>query len=198
MGDEDEGDAERFLQGLQLLLHLLAQLEIECAERFVEEKHARPVDERARQRHALALAAGKLAGAARAVAGKLDHGERVLRRLQPLCLADTLDHQAIGDILEDREMREEGIVLEHRVDVAPVGRHALRRLAENLDMPRRRLLEAGHQAQAGGLAGAGRPEHREEFTLGDGEIHAVDGAHGAEMAGHLLEQNGGHGGSRWF
>ena len=65
VGDEDEGDAELALQRLQLDLHLLAELEVERAERLVEQQHLRPVDQRAGERHALALAAGKLRGPAR-------------------------------------------------------------------------------------------------------------------------------------
>ena len=48
---------------LQLLLHLLAQLQVERAERLVEQQHLGPVDQRARQRDALALAARQLARA---------------------------------------------------------------------------------------------------------------------------------------
>ena len=61
MGDEDEGDAELLLQRFQLLLHLLAQLEVERAERLVEQQHLGLVDQRAGERHALPLAARKLA-----------------------------------------------------------------------------------------------------------------------------------------
>ena len=73
MGDEDEGDAQRLLQRLQLFLHLLAQLEVERAERFVEEQHFRLVDQSAGQRHALPLAAGQLPGLAGAVAAQRHH-----------------------------------------------------------------------------------------------------------------------------
>ena len=59
--DEDEGEAERVLQGLQLALHRLAQFQVERAERLVEQQNFRAQDERARQRHALALAAGQFA-----------------------------------------------------------------------------------------------------------------------------------------
>ena len=45
---------------LQLDLHLLAELEVECPERFVEQQHLRPVDERAGQRDPLPLAAREL------------------------------------------------------------------------------------------------------------------------------------------
>ena len=46
-----------YYERLELDLHLLAQLQIECAQRLVEQKNARPVDQRPGQRHALALAA---------------------------------------------------------------------------------------------------------------------------------------------
>ena len=77
--DEDEGDAELLLQRLQLLLHLLPELEVERAERLVEEQNLRAVHQRAGERHALALAAGKLRRAAPLIAAELDHGERGLR-----------------------------------------------------------------------------------------------------------------------
>ena len=68
------------LDRLELDLHLLAQLQVERAERLVEEQHARPVDERARQRDALPLAAGELAGLALLVALEADHAQRLGRR----------------------------------------------------------------------------------------------------------------------
>ena len=84
-------------------------------------------------------------------------------------------------------MRKERIVLEDGVDIAPIGRHALGGLAENLDMAAGRLLEAGDQAQAGRLARARRPEHGEELAVGDVERDIIDRAHRAEMARHVLE-----------
>ena len=65
------------LERAQLVLHLLAQLEVERAERLVEQQHARAVDERAGERHALALAAGELAGTAVLVAAEAHHLERL-------------------------------------------------------------------------------------------------------------------------
>ena len=47
VGDVDEGDADPFLDALQLDLHLLAQLQVEGTERLVEEEHLRPVRRRA-------------------------------------------------------------------------------------------------------------------------------------------------------
>ena len=66
VGDVDEGDADLALDALELDLHLLAQLEVERAERLVEQQHLRAVDDRARERDALALPARELRGLARA------------------------------------------------------------------------------------------------------------------------------------
>ena len=55
------------LQALELDLHLLAELEVERTQRLVEQQHLRFDDERARERHPLALAAGQLGGLAVAV-----------------------------------------------------------------------------------------------------------------------------------
>src|SRR4029078_12238844 len=74
--------------------------------------------------------------------------------------------------------------------VALVGRHAFGGLAEDLDVTFCRLLETGNEAQAGGLARAGRAEHSEEFALGDIEGHAVDGPHRPKMAADIHESNG--------
>ena len=74
---------------------------------------------------------------------------------------------------------------------APIGRHALDRLAEDLDVAGGRLLEAGDQAQAGGLARAGGAEHGEELARRDVEIDAVDRAHGAEVARDARKETAG-------
>ncbi len=194
VGDEDKGDTERPLQALQLLLHLLAQLQIERAKRFVEQQYLRFVDQGTSERHTLPLAAGELTGAAGAIARQFHQLQRLFGGPQPLGLAGTLDHQPVGDVVEDIEMRKERIVLEDRVDVAPVGRHAFGGFAEDFDMATCRLLETGDQPEAGGLAGAGRAEHGEEFAGRDFQVDAVHSANLAEMARHLLETNGVH----WF
>ena len=62
VGDEHERDAGGPLDLLQLDLHLLAQLEVECAERFVEQEHRRASDQRAGQGDPLPLTPDSAAG----------------------------------------------------------------------------------------------------------------------------------------
>ena len=80
MRDVHEGDPDVLLDPLELDLQLLAQAQVERAERLVEQQRARAVDERAGERDALRLAAGELAGLALGQVAELDELERVARR----------------------------------------------------------------------------------------------------------------------
>ena len=62
MRHEDERDADVTLQSLELDLHLLAELEVEGAERLVEQEDLGLDDQGSRQGDPLALAAGQLTG----------------------------------------------------------------------------------------------------------------------------------------
>ena len=110
---------------LELDLHLLAQLQVERAERLVEQQHARPVDERPGERDALPLAAGQLGRLPLLVALEADHAERVGDAPRALVARHLPDHQAVADVVADRHVREQGVVLEHGVDVAVERRRAV-------------------------------------------------------------------------
>ena len=72
VGHVDERDPDLLLDPLELHLHLLAQLEVERAERLVEQQYGRLVDQRSGERDALRLATRDLRRLARLVPGQLD------------------------------------------------------------------------------------------------------------------------------
>ena len=159
MGHVDECDPDLLLDRLQFDLHLLAELEIERAERLVEEEHARPIDEGAGKRDALPLAARQLAGLPPLIAGQADHVERLADPARPLLLRYVPDEQPVRDVVADRHMREQRVVLEHGVHVAQEWRLARDVDALEQDTPGRRQLEAGDHSEGRGLARARRAEH---------------------------------------
>ena len=57
MGDVDKGYAQLLLHALELYLHALAELEVQRAQRLVEEQHTGAVYQRTRDCHPLLLAA---------------------------------------------------------------------------------------------------------------------------------------------
>ena len=121
--DVDERDAELVLDRLQLELHLLAQLQVERAERLVQQQDARTVDESAGERDPLLLAAGELPRLplTQALADRPSRGSRRPGRARraPFTTAAARPER---DVLGDRQMREERIRLEDGVDVALVRR----------------------------------------------------------------------------
>ena len=68
----------------QFELHLLAELEVERAERLVEQQHLGLVHDRAGQGDTLALAAGELGWLAGPEPGQPDHLQRLAHLLAPL------------------------------------------------------------------------------------------------------------------
>ena len=176
----DERDADLLLEGLQLDLEPLAELGVQGAERLVEQQHGRVQDQRARQRDALLLPARELAGPALLEPGQSHQlqsgGDPVFR----LLLGRALVPQAEGDVLLHGQVGEEGVVLEHGVDVALV-RWRLRHVdAVEQDLALGRFLEAGDHAQRRRLATARRAQQREELAWGDVQVDACDGHEVAE------------------
>ena len=101
MGHVDERDPDLLLDRLELELHLLAELQVEGAERLVEEQDAGAIHERARERDALPLPARELARAAPLVAGEPDHREGLADAALAFRLRDLPDHQAVGDVVAE-------------------------------------------------------------------------------------------------
>ena len=171
--DVDDVDAEPRVQVLDLELHVLAQLLVERAERLVHQHELRLEHQRAGERDALLLAAGKLVRPARLEARHAHHVERAAHARRHLGLGEAAHLQRKGDILADRHVREERVVLEHDADVAAVRRHAVDALAVERDGAVRRRLEAGEHHQRRRLAGARRAEQRQELAAGDVEVEAA-------------------------
>ena len=147
-------------------LHLLPQLQVERAERLVEQQHRRPVDERARERDALALAAAELARAPLLVAVERDHLQHLERGTPALGLRHLLHAQAELDVVGHAHVREERVALEHGVDRARMGRDVLHRLAVDQQRAARwRVSKPPIRFKRRRLAAAARAEQREELAL---------------------------------
>ena len=186
VGDVDEGDAQLLLQALELKLHLAAELQIQRAQRFIQQQQLRFGRERAGDGDALALAAGKLAGHA---FGKIRH----LHQLEHLAHAlfdggfiHPAHTQAVGHVLFDIHMRKERVALKDRVDGA-----ALRRQRGDVPAVQQhralvRRFQAGDNAQGRRLAAAGRAQQRDELAPGDVQRDIAQNVALAEILGNVL------------
>ncbi len=180
VGHEHEGDAGLALDAFQLRLHAAPELEVERRERFVEQEKFRRRSESPGQGDALLLAARQLIGP------PLGHGvepNEMQHRgdaRRHLGAAPALALQPEGHVLLDRQMRKQGIGLEHGVDGPLVRRVVDDMLAVEQDGARIGVLETGQQSQQRGLTAARRAEQGEELVGQDGQRYVIERLDGAD------------------
>ena len=166
---------------------LLAELQVERAERLVEQEHSRLVDERAPERDALLLPARELPRLALREPGEPDELEHLAHAALQLALRDALSLEPERDVVLDRHVREERVALEDGVDVALVGREPDDVLVAEEDAPLGRLLEAADHPQRRRLPAARRAEQREERAARDLDRDPVDCDRVVEPLDDVLE-----------
>ena len=90
--------------------------------------------------------------------------------------------EAVGHVVEDVVVRQQGVALEHHGGVALVGGELVDGLAAQVDLALVRALEAGDHAQDRGLAAAGGAQQAHELARGDVDVGVV---HGVEVLARL-------------
>ena len=169
-----------------------AELRIDGRKRLIEQEHLRLGHDRAGERRALLLAAGKARGVGALFAGELDHGDGLGHLLVDHVLRGLLHLEAEGDVLLDRHVGEQAVLLEHHADVALARRHVGDILAVEDDGALGDLLQARKAAQQGGFAAAGGAKQRHKVTLLDTEIDVIEDGVVAKALDDVAEFNIGH------
>ena len=118
----------------------------------------------------LVHAAGQLGGMVVLEAAQADEIDELHGAIIPLGLADALELEVEGDVVDRRQPRHQGRLLEHH---AAVRARPLHLLAVDQRPPGSRLLEAGDDVEQGRLAAAGRAEQADEIIGLDVEIDVV-------------------------
>ena len=115
-----------------------------------------------------------------AVAGEVDHGQRVGDFAVDFLPRHLLALEAVADVIGNAEVRENRVALEHHVGRALVGGDARHRLPGDDNSAVGRLVKPGDQTQQRGLAAARRAEQGEELAFPDGRIDAAERGDGAK------------------
>ena len=173
---------------LELGLHLTAEVQVECAERLVEQKDPWLGADGTSDGDTLLLTAGQLGGEAFFVAGHADEGESLVdaaRDLRagvafafaPFCVSYT---ERVGDIFEDVLMRKESVALEDGIHLTQVRLGggdvtSVKKYTAGVS-----LLESADDTEEGRFSAAGRTEDRQKLTAFDGEGEVADDRSRAE------------------
>ena len=129
---------------------------------------------------------------------QLEHGLDALRRSASLGMPLAL--QAEGDVVPDRQVREQRVGLEHHVDRALVGRQPGQVLAVEHDAARRSgVSKPASMRSSVVLPQPEEPEQREDLALGDVEADVVDGDGAvAEVLHHVADLQEGRAAAAWL
>ena len=197
--DHQNGDAEQIAYVLDPEGHVVGLLDVEAGGRLVEQQQLGVGAERARQLRHLAHAVGQVDDEAVAVLLEVEELDDLLDRLAMLQLhaPDRGQEQQLGEesrslvgmacqqqVLQQRRVLEQLDVLEGACDAErgdAVRRHVGDVGAVEDQLAAGRLVDAAHQVEDGGLAGAVRADDGEDLALLDGEAHAVDRLDAAEV-----------------
>ncbi|MNO34326.1 hypothetical protein D3C76_243580 [compost metagenome] len=174
MGHVDHGHAQSLVNVLDFHLHVLAQLLVQGAERFIHQYQLRFEHQRPGQGHALLLAAGQLAGIALGERIELDHVQHALHAFADIGLAEVAHRQRECKVLGHGHVREQGIVLEHHADVALVRRYVVDGPPVQQDFAGSGGFETRQHHQAGGLARPRRPQQGQELAFANVQVEVFD------------------------
>ena len=162
--DEQRRNLPRRERPFQIDEYSLFQILIEGGERFVHQQQRRASQNAAPQRDALLLAAAELSRVAIEQPAQFQDFDELVE-VDGACLALALPE---AEIVGDREMREEPMLLENNADVA---------------LFRRQKHFAGRVEQHG-IGHCDSPGLRPEDSCDNGETSALAGARGTEDRGH--------------
>lgn len=174
VGDKDDGHAEILVDMLDLQLHMLAQLLVERPQRFVHQHQFGVKDQRAGQSDALLLTARKLLRVAAGELPQTHHVQHLLHLGVDFRSRKLAHRQWKAQVLGDRHVWKQRVILKDHADVALVWRHLVDHLVTEADLAGSWRLEARQHHQTGRLARTRGPEQGEEFAAADVEVEVAD------------------------
>ena len=181
MSDEHGGDARFFLNAANLLPGLQTQPRVQIGQRLVQKQHARHFHQRAGDSHALLLAAGQLAGLAVQQFLDLHQPSRLPGPVQHLLLGQLIRAgqvlQREKDVLQNRHVGIQGVILEHQPDAALFSGKLGHIVLTEENFAGGRLLQPADHIQRGAFAAAGGPQQTDQLAVGNFKIEVVDGDH---------------------
>ncbi len=186
-------DFELLEQPRQLQPHLVAQLGVDVAQGIVEQQDLGPAHQRPAKRGALLLPVRELARQVVQHVGYAQELGHLLHALLDVGLVHPAGAERARDVLEGRQMRVEGEVLERHADLALLGPEIDHGLVADPHVAGIGREHARDQAQEHGLAGARGAEHGDGLAALDGERHVAQHLLLAERLGHLIEDEIAHG-----
>ena len=194
MGNVQDGAAEPAMNLDELGARGGSQLRIQVGKRLVEQEGDRVAHQGAAQRHPLLLPTAQLPGPAPEQALDAQHRRGFVDSPCDLDAFDSAELQTEGQVVRDRHVRIEGVVLEHDREVAIRRIHVVDDAAVDPDLAGTHFLEPRDHPQRGRLSAARGPQQHHELAVPDLEIHVIDRNDVLPVnLGDAMQSDSGHG-----
>ena len=187
MRDIHRGDTQSTLNLHQFEPRLDAKLRVKVAQRLIEQKYRWLADDRTTNRDALLLPAREVLRFARRQGAEAERVGNFLRACEGIRSRRFRGTQGEGDVLQYREVRVQGVILEHHRDVAIFRLQSIHDASVDRDLSTADLFQAGEHAQGGRLAAAGGAHQNGERAVGEDDVDIVDDDGRAVLLAHLVE-----------
>ena len=168
-----KGNTDGLLYVLQLVLHVLAKLQVESTERLVQKKHLGMRNKRARNSNTLLLTARKGTDALVLKADESDHLQHLGNLLAYLLLGELLQPEREGNVLIHVQVREQRVFLENGIDMSFVRGNVADLDTVEIELALVSGLKAADYTECRRLAAAGRAEKGHELTVSYIKVHRV-------------------------
>src|SRR6266508_3724718 len=167
------------LQILQLETHLLTQFRVEIAQRLVEQEHFGFLDQGSRQCNTLLFPTGKLTRKPIREPFETYSVQGIFKLRFYGSFGQLLKLQGIGDIVMNRHVRPDGVVLENHADGSKLSGHvdSIRSRVHagpaDVNFALARFFEPRDASQDRAFATTARPEQRKKFFVLDGKADGM-------------------------
>lgn len=168
--DHDEGRIRLALHVAKFRLQFFAEVCIEGAERFIEQKNVRLVHEGAGEGNTLLLTAAQGCWHFLGEVRDVHDFHHLLHALVDFVFRNLLALEAEGDVVVDVQVREQRVTLENGVDVSLCRGFFGNVFATENHSPFIGLFKACDNAEERRLAAARRAEQRYELAILDGDV----------------------------
>src|SRR2546426_6235264 len=178
MGHQYGGELRLVVEAAQPGAQLDSDARVERPERFVQQQHAGPGRQGARERHALPLPAGELRRLPAPVIPQLNQLEQLVHALPDLARGQPSHPQPEGDVLADAQVFEQRMTLEDESNPAFLDRHPCALVPVEEYAALVGDLQAGDEPQQRGLSGTRRAEQSRDRAGGrrEGCVADCDGS----------------------
>lgn len=156
VGNKDEGNAQLFFNLDELELHTAAQLPVQGTERFIKKQYPRLIDDGPSNGYALLLAAGEVDDVGVFIAVEVNEFQGIADLIADVVAGLAVNLGPESDVLGDIHVRKKGIILEHRIDLTPIGWQLGNILPIKDDSPFIGCFKTGKEPQSRRLATAAR------------------------------------------